>query len=380
MRGHIKKYEGKNGITWTVHYYLGYSDMGKKRYTTKRGFATKKQAEAFLADITTQLHEGMYRDTSKDTLSEFLQKWLDYKRDTVRLRSIEIYERTIRLHIEPRLGRIKLADLRPIDLRNLYMYLQRDSGLSKRTVSQIHTLLHDAFDRAVKWEVIQRNITDAVDAPRPERKRFEIWTLADTRRFLAAPEVTGHRFYIPFLLAVTTGMRQGEILALRWRNIDLDNGILHVEHTLTKENNVAVFGPPKSESGRRDISLGPEVVDALRSHKARQNAERLEKGSAYSNQDLVVARLNGNMVTQTFLRQKFIDLIEQLEMPYIRFHDMRHTHASLLMELGEDMKVIQEQLGHATIGITADTYTHLSKTVKSRPAQLISTALFGGKK
>lgn len=264
---------------------------------------------------------------------------------------------------------------------DLYANLaKQDPPLSNRYISQIHTLLHDALHTALQWELVSRNVADAVDAPKPVRKKFTVWTLDEVRRFLNAPEVKEHRFYIAFLLALTTGMRQGEILALRWSDINFENGSLFVDRTLTWQKGKCTFNPPKSESGARLITLPEEVVVALRAHRLEQSKQRLVLGEAYHNSDLVVARINRNFVSQSFLRAKFTKLIGELQMPYIRFHDLRHTHASILLELGEEMKVIQEQLGHANIGITADTYTHLSKTLRSRPAERLSAAFFGTQK
>ncbi|MBX5437501.1 MAG: tyrosine-type recombinase/integrase, partial [Alicyclobacillaceae bacterium] len=270
--------------------------------------------------------------------------------------------------------------LKPYHLRELYGRLQREKGLSARYVSQIHTLLHDALDTALKWELVTRNVADNVEAPKPARTRFTVWSLDEVRRFLSAPEVKSHRFYLAFLLALTTGMRIGEILALQWQDVDLDSATLQVRRTITMRGATAEFGPPKSESGERIITLPREVVDALRQHRARQAQEKLLMGPAYHDMDLVIARSTGNVVTPQFLRAKFVRLIEQLGLPRIRFHDLRHTHSSILLELGENLKTLQERLGHASYQITADTYTHVSRTLRIRPAQLLSEALFRSNK
>ena len=376
MRGHIRKYEGKKGTTWTAYYYLGYDANGKKKYSTKRGFRTHRDAETWLAQLTTELHMGEYREPTDKTVSEFLEEWLDYKRDFVRARSIEIYSQTIQKRIIPYIGKVKLRDLKPTHLRDLYSTLQRKQKLSARTVAQTHHMLHDALDRALKWEIVTRNVTDAVDPPRIAKKKFEIWTLDQVRNFLTHPSVLSHRFYVMFLLALTTGMRHGELLGLRWQDIDLDNGRLSVRHNLSWVGNEYVLGPPKSESGERDIIVPSAVIAALKAHKSRQNEDRLKMHNAYVNRDLVICRINGDFVSETYLRKTFIRLTEQAGLPRIRVHDLRHTHASLLLELGAQMKVIQEQLGHSTLSTTADVYTHLSNKVKGVPADLLHTALF----
>lgn len=385
MRGHVAKKVTTKGtkkkLLWYPVVFLGFDEKGKRKYKWLPGHDTKGSAEKTLVEYLQQINSGTYVDPCRDPLSVYLTKWLEHKRAQVRIRTCEIYERTTRLHINPHIGRVPVSDLKPHHLRDLYANLaKQDPPLSNRYISQIHTLLHDALHTALQWELISRNVADAVNAPKPVRKKFTVWTLDEVRRFLNAPELKDHRFYIAFLLALTTGMRQGEILALRWSDINFDNGSLFVDRTLTWQEGKYTFNPPKSESGARLITLPEEVVVALRAHRLEQNKQRLVLGEAYHNNDLVVARINGNLVTQSFIRDKFTQLINNLDMPYIRFHDLRHTHASILLELGEELKVIQEQLGHATIGITADTYTHLSKALKIRPALRLSHALFTGDK
>lgn len=377
MRGHIRKYNGKRGVTWTVHYYLGYDDQGKKKYSTKRGFRTKKDAETWLADLTKQLHSGEYQEPSEQLVKDFLVQWLDYKRDFVRERTIEIYTNAIIRHVNPYIGRIKLTDLKPIHLRDMYSKLQRKSNLSARSIRQIHSILHDALGRALKWELVTRNVVDAVDSPNPQKVKFEIWTLAQVREFLAHDDVKAHRFYILWLLALTTGMREGELLALRWSDIDLDKGRIQVKSTLLWSDKQFKLGPTKSESGQREIVISPNVVTALRTHRSKQNMDRLKMGASYTNNDLVTCRINGNYVDGRYVRRQFVALVEKAGLPLIRFHDLRHTHASLLLELGEELRVIQGQLGHSNISVTADTYAHISDTVRERPAQLIDKAIFG---
>jgi integrase len=374
MQGHVTKKVNK----WYVVLFTGYDEKGKKKYKWFSGFSTKKEAQKALAQKLHEINTGTYVDSSKDRLSEYLEKWLEYKRSRIKQRTYEIYKRTIRLHVDPHVGKIKLIDLKSAHLRDLYNKLAQKS-LSNRYISQIHTLLHDALKTAVKWDLVPRNVSDMVDPPRPERKKFNVWSLEDVQRFLNAPEVKEHRFYVAFLLALTTGMRQGEILGLQWRDIDFANNTIHVQRTLTRIGDGETFGPPKSESSNRVIYVPPEVIEVLRKHKAKQNEVKLLMGAAYNNLDLVIARTNGNIVTQAFLRKKFVDLITKLDMPYIRFHDLRHTHATIMLELGEKLKVIQDRLGHSALTTTADIYTHVSKTLQKGSADILSEAIFHAK-
>ncbi|WP_018130970.1 site-specific integrase [Effusibacillus pohliae] len=374
MRGHIRK----RGSKWCVVLFLGYDEKGKKKYKWHSGFNTKKEAEKFLAAKVQEVHAGLYTEPSKDTFAAFLDKWLDDKKSRVRLRTYEIYERTIRLHVKPHLGHIELGKLKPQHLREFYAKLQSgDKPLSNRYVSQIHTMIHDALETAVSWEYLPRNVADMVKAPKPEQKKFSVWTLEEVQRFL---EVARHdRFYIAYLLAITTGMRQGEILALRWSDIDLPNGRLFVQRTTTQVRGTIEFGDPKSDSGKRMIALPHEVIGDLLKHKKDQDREKELMGDAYRDQDLVVARKNGDVVAQSLLREHFTKLIQKADLPYIRFHDLRHTHASLLLQQGVHPKIVSERLGHSKISITLDTYSHVLPGLQEQVAKDFGNALFGNR-
>ncbi|PWI56668.1 site-specific integrase [Sulfoacidibacillus thermotolerans] len=370
MRGHIRR----RGKTWSIVIFHGFDENGKRKYKWYSGFTTKKEAEKALAIRLQEVHSGNYIEPSNETLSSFLQKWIDYKKTQVRQRSIEIYEKSIRLHIIPKLGFYEINKLRSHHLRSFYSQLSEE-GLSNRYISQIHSILHNAFKKAVEWEMLPRNIVETVDAPRPVRIKFSVWTLEESQRFLKANE--NHRFYIAFLLALTTGMRLGEILALRWSDIHFFKSQLTVNRTASQHGGKMRFSEPKSNSGIRTITLPAEVIVALEKHKNEQNKEKELAGLAYENQDLVIARKNGNLITQSFLRKKFMESIARANVPPIRFHDLRHTHASLLLLQGVHPKVVSERLGHSKISTTLDTYSHVLPGMQEQVAKEFGTLLFG---
>lgn len=375
MRGSVTK----KGNKWYIVVFLGFDQNGKRKYKWFSGYDTKKAAERDLPNKLKELNEGTFFEPSKETMADFLKKWLADKKRRVRLRTFEIYERTIRIHIAPHIGQIEIGKLKPYHLRDLYNKLQSgNSQLSNRYVSQIHTLLHDALKTAVRWEYIHRNVAEQVDAPKPVRKKFSVWTLEETQRFIEIAQ--GHRFYIAFLLALTTGMRQGEILALRWSDIDLENGRIYIQRTVSHIGKKLTFAEPKSESGNRMITLPEEVTEALLEHKANQEREKELSENSYDDQDLVVSRINGNIVSQAFLRQHFTSLIKKAGLPYIRFHDLRHTHASLLLLQGVHPKVVSERLGHSNIGITMNTYSHILPGLQEQATKEFGEALFRNKK
>lgn len=369
MRGQVTQ----KGKRWYPVVYLGVNDQGKKKYKWLPGHDTKKAAEKALATHLQEFYAGQLTDAMAPTLREFFPRWLVHKQGQVRARSAEIYARTMRLHLDQALGGTRLDRITAQALRSFYADLAR-IPLSNRYIAQIHTLLHDILDTAVKWDLLARNPVDKVDPPRPEVKRFQVWTLADSQRFLAVAK--DHRFYVGFLLAITTGLRQGELLALRWADVDMDGARIFIRRTASHVGSHLVYSDPKSRSGIRVVALPPEVIPALQAHQQTQAEQKAQLTTDYHDHDLLVARINGNPVTQAFLRVQFTALITRAGVPLIRFHDLRHTHASLLLQQGVHPKVVSERLGHSKISITMDTYSHVLPGLQEQAASDFGSVLF----
>lgn len=376
MRGHIRK----RGKKWAAVVFLGFDENGKRKYKWFGGFGTRKAAEKFLAEKLQELHKGAYVEPSDEPFGTYLLRWLEDKRMHVKQRTYEIYRRIIRIHVAPHIGNIPLSKLKSQHLRELYTRLQQgEKPLSNRYVGQIHTMLHDALETAVRWELIPRNPADAVKAPRPENKQMKFWTMDEVRRFLEAAE--GDRFYIAFLLAITTGMRLGEILALKWSDIDIRCGRIHVQRTVNVlEDGTWAFTEPKSAAGRRMVAIPKKTIEALKKYKHEQDRIKKEMGDAYEDNDLVISRRDGGPVRQTRVREHMIRIAEKADVPAIRFHDLRHTHASLLLEQGVHPKIVSERLGHSKVSITLDTYSHVLPGLQEQVAESFAEALFGSHK
>jgi integrase len=290
-----------------------------------------------------------------------MDTWLaDSVRDTVRENSFERYEQITRRHIKPMLGSLKLKSLTPTHLRSLYRK-KLDSGLAPRTVQYIHVTLHKALKQAVLDGLIPRNVAAAVKSPKPTGKEIRVLNTDEVRAFLDAAR--GDRFYPLFVLAISTGMREGELLGLRWADLNLEAGKLSVRRslTITKKNGVG-FSDTKRKKSRRSIKLSRKSLDALASHRARQNEERLRLGSAWQDDDLVFPAENGSPMRPWSLTSgSFKRTLRRAGLPEdITFHEAtRHTAATLLLGKGVHPKLVQELLGHASIGITLDTYSHV---------------------
>ena len=245
-------------------------------------------------------------------------------------------------------------------------------GLSAQTVVHFHRILHKALEQAVKWQLVARNVCDAVDVPRPQRHEMKALTEEETTRLLTAARET--RLYVPILLAVATGMRRGEILALRWDALDLEAGTLSVSRSLEQTAGNLNFKAPKTDRSRRTVVLPRFAVVALQCHKGEQAKLRLLLGPGYQDHGLVVARADGSPWRPDVFSTEFGVLIRKTEVPPVRFHDLRHSHASQLFRAGIHPKIVSERLGHSGVGITLDTYSHLLPGMQEEAASKLDSA------
>jgi integrase len=263
----------------------------------------------------------------------------------------------VRVCVVPRIGKKQLAKLTPLDLQSLYSELA-DAGHSARSVGHTHRVLHRAFGQAVKWNLLARNPCDGATAPRTYRTEMKVLTPEQVRGFLNA--TIDHPAHALYTLAVTTGMRAGELLGLQWGDVDLDAGKLTVQRALQQQNSVGlVFVTPKTTKSRRMILLSRRAIDALRVHCDRQTFHRKQVGAEWRDLDLVFPGPFGGPTDPSWSRQVFYAALDVANMARIRFHDLRHTAATLALMQGVHPKVVSDMLGHGTVGLTLDTYSHL---------------------
>ena len=340
---------------WCAQYTV-YSAKGRKRKTLYG--KTRQEVAAKLATALSNREGGLTFDAGNLTLGDYLDRWLnDSVRDTVRQRTWERYEQIARVHIKPALGRIKLKTLTSTHARGLYRE-KLDSGLAPRTVGYIHTTLHKALKNAVADGLIPRNATQGIKAPASKNQEINPLSPDQARAFLETAH--GNRFEALYVLAVTAGLREGELLGLKWDDLDLDSGTLSVRRTLSEARSGRFFEAPKNGKGR-SISLTQQAVEALRGHRKRQSEERQRLGALWQDNDLVFPSQKGTpMNAKNLTARSFKPLLERAGLPRtVRLHDLRHTCATLLLGKGVHPKIVQELLGHATIAITLDTYSHV---------------------
>ena len=374
----------KRGFTWTAYYYLPDANGGR-RQRSKGGFPTKAAAQAYLTNKVNAVQTGEYVETIKLTFGDYLTgHWLPIMKRSIRASTLDSYERMLKLHVIPRLGRLQIQDLTSGHLDSLYTDLLNggradgSGGLSPKTVRYIHNTVHKALRDAQRKQLIHRNVADSADPPRIHQSgsaSMRTWTAEQVRAFLDG--LTGHRLVAAYTLAATTGMRRGEVLGLRWRDVDFEARRLAVRQTVTCVNYKVAFSTPKTARGRRLIAVDTGTVAALQAHRRRQDEERAALGMAYQDLDLVFPKLDGTPTNPDFFSQCFDRTVARLKLPRIRLHDLRHTHATLALSAGVPPKVISDRLGHATVAFTLDVYTHAIPQMQEEAADQIAELIFG---
>jgi integrase len=319
---------------------------------------TRSEVAAKLSKALADRESGLTFDADNVTVAEYLVRWLsDSVRGTVRVSTFERHEQIIRAHLALAFGRMKLKTLTPAHVRSLHRE-KLEEGLAPATVRKIHSTLHKALSQAVSDGLIPRNAAD-VKAPRPAPDEMHPLSESEARTFLETARETGDRFEALYVLAITTGLRRGELLGLRWDDADLDRGTLRVGRALVREGGRHVVGETKTKRGRRQVNLTPRTVAALKAHRKRQLEQRVKLAGLYEDHGLIFSSESGTPLNpENLVKRSFKPLLRRAGLPEIRFHDLRHTCATLLLGRGVHPKIVQELLGHATIAMTLDTYSH----------------------
>ena len=315
-------------------------------------------------------------EARSQTLAEFVADWLPTVRIALRPSTWESYRCNLTHHVLPRLGDVALNRLAPLHLNRLYAELlasgrvDGSGGLSHKTVHYVHTIVHRCLGDALRWGLIDNNPGELCAPPRQVRPEVSAWDAHEAKRFLCG--VRQDRLYALYVVALTTGMRRGELLGLSWDSVDLDQRRLFVRQTLIAINYTLELSSPKTKRSRRPITLDDATTFALVEHRARQDQERAQSASAYRDRGLVFAKQNGEPMHPHSVSQGFDRRVKRLGLPRIRFHDLRHTSASLALAAGVHPKAVSERLGHASVTITLDTYSHVVPTLQHEAAAKIA--------
>ena len=372
-----KRGNGEGSITkrddgrWMARYTVRTINGPKRKIVYGR---TRAEASAKLAKAMADRDGGLIFDAGSLRVGDYLDRWLSNSvKDTVRERTYERYEEILRLHVKPALGRLKLKALTPAHVQDFYRD-RLDSGFSPATVQKIHVILHKALSQAVSWSLVPRNAGEAVRAPRPAPKEMRPLSPDEAHRLLKT--VRGDRLEALYVLAIHTGMRQGELLGLKWENVDLAANAIRVRHTLLRTKGRVILGEPKTKKSRRTVHLTGAASRALEEHLERQLKVMERLGDLYRDQGLVFTTEVGTPINPSNLRKRsFAPLLQKASLPRLRFHDLRHTCATLLLSKNIHLKYVQELLGHATVSITLDTYSHVLPGMGNQVADAMEDVL-----
>jgi integrase len=342
-----------------------------------KSFYGKTQREVMLklAEARRELEQGASPDFlgDKQTLEQYLLSWLDTIKHTVRPSTWRFYHDYVRLHIVPTLGKVLLTKLTAQQIQALYAKKLAE-GLSATSVHHMHSTLHRALNKALRLGLVHRNVADLAESPPLKRHTYTTFTPDEARRFLDA--IVGDRLEALYVLAITTGMRRGELLALRWRDVDFTQGVLHINATLQYVQGSAVFAEPKTDYSRRQVALTVIAIDALQAHRARQGDERAACPEWDASFDLVFPNTIGKPINPSNLvNREFSPLLKRLDLPHIRFHDLRHTSATLMLKAGVPAKVVSEMLGHSHVSITLGVYSHVTPDMQQDAALAMNRLL-----
>ena len=347
-----------------------YNQLIKSLYGATRADVIKKRKEA-----ERDIERG--RDLSKksETVESFMRSWLqDVAKPTIRLKTYESYAQLLRLHITRALGRIKLEKLRPADVQRL-MADMTAKGLSPRTVQYVRAIIRRALGHAVKWGLVAQNVVTLVDPPRSERKAIEPLDADGARRFLTAAREHEPHLWPYFVTAVYTGLRQAELLGLRWRDVNLTSGTLRVSATMQRINKEWTFVEPKTKRSAWTLSLPAAAVEALKEQRDRQAFERKAAANLWIDRDLVFTTPKGTPFEPSNVSKKLHALLESAGLPKQGMHALRHCCASLLLAQGVSPRVVMEQLGHTQMSVTMDIYSHVMPAMLKDTANALDRAL-----
>lgn len=373
MKGHVRK----KGSSWQISWDIGEDENGKRKQRWKNVRGTKKEAQEELRRQLNLVDNNIVVDDKNITLKAHLKEWLEIVETELSPTTYERYEGIVDNHLIPNLGKIKLAKLSTQHIESYYTKAQREGradgkgGLSKQTVLHIHRLLHKALKKAVSWQRLVRNpaAEEYITIPKPDKSERLTFTTDETLELLE--KAKDNMLHLPVLLAVTIGLRRGEVTGLKWSDIDLDNRKLSVRRVLVETRAKGVqTKEPKTHRSSRSITLPSVTVKALRQYKVEQMEIALQIGSKFSNDDFIfstpLSQLRPSQLTTNYRA-----FISRKGFKHVTFHDLRHTHATHLLEQNIHPKVVSERLGHSNISITLDTYSHIIPNMQEEAANKV---------
>lgn len=378
MQGHIRK----RGNNYQVIVYLGKDQNGKKKYKYQAAEG-QEEAQKILTDLLHSINHNYYTDPGDITFGDYLKEWYDdYCVHKLAPKTLDKYKAIIDKNIIPQIGHIPLIKLQPMNLQKYYSKMlssgrtgnknKDQKGLAPSTVLYHHRIIHKALDQAVKWQMITRNIADAVEPPRKQQAKVNVLTLDQLWKLLNVIQENNQVIFMPTFLAAATGMRRAEVLGLKWSDVDFDNGMLNISRQLQRIDGELTTRELKTVKSKRTVKLDDFVVDELKRHKAQQNEVRLSLGKAYKD-NYICTWEDGRPVDPDYVTKRFMKIASDNDLN-VRFHDLRHSFATLLLSQKVPARIIAEMLGHSSTNITNDIYSHVSVSMQEEAASIVGNA------
>lgn len=366
--------DDSNGTYWFVA-SAGKDEDGKRRQIKRRGFRTEKEAMKEMRKVLQQIDDNTYIKNTNLKYIDFLEgEWIDSKALKLRSVTFTTYKHNIRKHISPYFKNLEFNKITTQMIEKFYSHLSKESHLAERSIQDIHKIVKSSFKTAVKRKYISYSPVEDAQAPKVPHKEMLVWDLAETISFLK--KTTESNLHIAFLMALTTGMRQSELLAFRWRDVSFEEKNLKVCQTLSHDGK-HLSQETKTKSSNRTISLTDKAINELQIHRKKVIKEKLSAGSDYQDNNLVICTKLGTPINPRNLLREFYKLMKKAKVPKIRFHDLRHTVATLMLTQNINPKIVKEILGHSDIRVTLDTYSHVLPSVHKETAKQYGDMLFG---
>ncbi|MDR4315045.1 prophage LambdaBa04, site-specific recombinase, phage integrase family [Niallia circulans] len=365
----MKGYVRKRGKTWSYTVDVGRDPItNKRKQKTKSGFKTKKEAEKALNELNYELNNGLWIEPSKITFAEFANEFLDSYKPNIRQATYERYVSTINRQLIPFFGNIRLQDLKPIHGQRF-----KDEAIKKYKVSTIRkavTFLKQILNHAVELEILNKNPFEKLRISSKRKNNLHVWTAEQLNKFLMTAKEYDTFYYNLFSFAAYTGMRKGEVLGLARINVDFANKVVTLKQSVTETQEGIELSLLKNESSYRQIAINDVCVEVLKSQIERNQYYKKIFKNEYQDNGLIFCRENGSIFRPTNLNRPFRRICKLAGVPEIRIHDLRHTHATILLELKVNPKLVADRLGHSSIKMTLDTYSHSSISMQSNVAEL----------
>lgn len=378
----------KRGDTWTYVVDVGRNPVtGKRKRKSKGGFKTKGACRTAASLILTELEKGTYFEIEKITFEDYMKRYLKSVKPQIKEKTYRLYEYVTRVHLVPTFGKMELSKIKPLHIQDFYnKSLETLSGV---TVRHFHNVLNMAFNQAIKWQIVNFNPCDSVERPKIKKRQLTVWTAEQLIRFL--DRIKNTTIYLPVLLAASTGMREAEICGLTWKCVDLDNKIIYVENQLQLIGKKLEIVDLKTSGSNRNITISDSIVAILKNIHKKQDENKDYFKENYNRNDFVVCKDDGSPYNPEYISGNFkrvlyeykhtikindetkkMNLCDELQIPLIRFHDLRHTHATLLLKANTNPKVVAERLGHSTVKMTLDTYSHVLPSMQKEAADKLN--------